>query len=56
MEYAERFFNDNGFEDVGLMLCETNPRALLEDRELEDVVPVRLREGWWSRVKGALGA
>ena len=54
--YAVRFFNERGLSDVGLMLCETNPRALVEDRELEDVTPVKLKEGWWSRVKGALGA
>jgi protein-tyrosine phosphatase len=55
VEYAERFFNDSGFPDTGLMLCETNPLALVEDRELEDVAPVKLKEGFWSRVKGALG-
>jgi len=56
IEYAERYFNDAGFSDIGLILCETNPRALIEDRELADVAPVELKEGWWSRVKGALGA
>ena len=56
VEYAERYFEDSGFPDVGVKMCETNPRALLEDRELEDVLPVGLKEGWWSRVKGALGA
>ncbi len=56
VQYAERFFNDRGFPGVGVMLCETNPRALVEDRELEDVAPVKLKEGFWSRVKGALGA
>ena len=55
MTDAERFFNESGFPDVGLMLCERNPRALIEDRELENVAPVRLREGLWSRVKGTLG-
>lgn len=56
VSYAERFLNDSGFPEVGTMLCETNPRAVIEDRELTDVAPVKLREGWWSRVKGAFGA
>jgi protein-tyrosine phosphatase len=56
MSHARKFFEDSGYPDVGLKLCEANPRAVLEDLELEDVAPVKLKEGWWSRVKGAFGA
>ncbi len=56
MSFARQFFEDSGCPDVGLKLCEVNPRAVIEDRELEEVSPVKLKEGWWSRVKGAFGA
>lgn len=53
---AKQFFEESGFEYVGRLVCETNPRAVLEDREMVDVGPVKLIEGLWSRVKRALGA
>ncbi len=56
MSMAREFFEESGYSDIGLMLCEANPRALIEDLELEDVAPVKLKEGLWSRVKGAFGA
>ncbi len=56
VSFAKRFFDESGYSTTGLMVCETNPRALIEDRELEEVAPVNLKEGWWSRLKGAFGA
>jgi protein-tyrosine phosphatase len=56
MSLARQYFEESGYPDIGLMLCEANPRAVLADDELEDVEPVKLKEGWWSRVKWAFGA
>ena len=52
---ATGYFEESGFPEVGSLLCETNPRALIEDRELVEVPPVNLKESFWSRLKGAVG-
>ena len=56
MSMAREYFERSGYPDVGLMLCEVNPSALINDLDLEDVAPVKLKEGLWSRLKGVFGA
>jgi protein-tyrosine phosphatase len=48
MDWLDR----HGGESQGQLLCLDNPRAILEDRPLVPVPPLRVRKSWYSTLKG----
>lgn len=42
--------------DQGLLLLDTNPRAILEDRALYEVDPLPIRESLWGKMRRILGS
>ncbi|PKL93058.1 MAG: hypothetical protein CVV20_05580, partial [Gemmatimonadetes bacterium HGW-Gemmatimonadetes-1] len=51
---ALEWLNENEGEEQAIVLLESNPRAILEDRALFEVEPLPLRTSWWSRVRNLL--
>lgn len=51
---ALEWLNENEGEEQAIILLESNPRAILEDRALFEVEPLPLRTSWWSRVRNLL--
>jgi protein-tyrosine phosphatase len=42
--------------DQGLLLLDTNPRAILEDRALYEVDPLPIRDSLWGRMRRVFGS
>ena len=55
MTHARKFFTEANLIEGYEVLCENNPRAVIEDRPLVEPRPIEIKEGFWSKVKGALG-
>ncbi len=52
---AWNLIRDSGSPGAAERLCRVNPRAVVEDRDMESVPPAALRESVWSRVKDLMG-
>ena len=48
---AFEFLSQEGSPEAAQMLMVENPRSVLEDRPMETVPPIAIREGVWSRFK-----
>ena len=48
---AVRYLSDHGSPDIGELLAERNPRAIVDDGEMVPVPAVPFRDGVWSKIR-----
>lgn len=51
---ALEWLNEHEGEEQAIILLESNPRAILDDKALYEVEPLRLRTSWLSRIRHLL--